>query len=205
MTHPTPFPGKWDGRYPTDMENTIGAVLAGGKGTRMGADKAFVSFRGAPMISHVAESIRLAGLQVLVVGREIAEYESVRDADNPGGGPLVGLLTALRSTGSDVFLTAVDQPLLRPETVLRLLEQPGDAVVPFQAGHPQVTCSVFRAACLDRAETLVASGEGKLRLLIHEVTTNQINESTWTSWGEDGRSWLSLDTPDAVQRAEALR
>lgn len=187
------------------MENTIGAVLAGGKGTRMGADKALVLFRGTPMITQVADSLRKSGLEVLIVGREIQPYESILDDGGPGGGPLVGLLTALRSTGSDVFLVAVDQPLIRPETVRRLLDQSGDAVVPFQGGHPQVTCSLFRASCLDAAESLVASGERKLRRLVDEVATTRVVEATWSSWGEDGRSWLSLDTPDAVQRAEALR
>ncbi len=187
------------------MGNTIGAVLAGGKGTRMGADKALVPFRGVPMIAHVADSLRRSGLEVLIVGREIEPYEWVLDEDAPGGGPLVGLLTALRSTGSDVFLAAVDQPLIRTETVRRLLDQPGDAVVPFQDGHPQVTCSLFRTSCLDTAASLVASGERKLRRLVDEVAATRVVEATWSSWGEDGRSWLSLDTPDAVRRAEALR
>jgi len=187
------------------MGNTIGAILAGGKGTRMGTDKALVSFRGEPMIAHVAAGLRRAGLEILVVGRETAKYRSVPDADVPGSGPLVGLLTALRSSNGDVFLAAVDQPLIRPETVNRLLEQPGDAVVPFQAGHPQVTCSLFRIACRDAVETLVASGERKLRRLLDGVATTRVVESTWAAWGEDGRSWLSLDTPDAVRTAEALR
>ena len=171
----------------------------------MGSDKALVPFRGAPMISHVADALRRADLDVLVVGREIDNHEWVLDAEGPGGGPLVGLLTALRSSGSDVFLAAVDQPLLQPETVRRLIDQPGDAVVPFQAGHPQVTCSVFRATCRDAVERLVADGERKLRLLLGEVSTTRVTESAWATWGEDGRSWLSLDTPDAVRRAEALR
>jgi molybdopterin-guanine dinucleotide biosynthesis protein A len=187
------------------MGNTIGAILAGGKATRMGTDKALVSFRGRPMLSHVAGALQEAGLDVLVVGREIAGYRSVLDTNGPGSGPLMGLLTALTETGGDVFLVAVDQPLLRPATVRRLIEQPGHAVVPFHQGHPQVTCSLFRVGCLDPATRLIASGERKLRRLLDQVETTPVAESVWTQWDEDGRSWLSLDTPTAVKRAEALR
>ena len=43
----------------------------------------------------------------------------------------IGLLTALSSVaGNDVFLVAVDQPMLRADTVLAILETPGVAVVP---------------------------------------------------------------------------
>lgn len=187
------------------MGKTTGAILAGGRATRMGSDKALVSFRNEPMLSHVAAALDLADLDVLVVGREMPGYRSILDANGPGSGPLMGLLTALRECGGDVFLVAVDQPLLRPATVRQLLDQPGEAVVPFHDGHPQVTCSLFRAECLDPAAGLIASGERKLRKLLDEVATTPISEGTWEQWGEDGRSWLSLDTPEAVRRAEALR
>ena len=187
------------------MATTTGAVLVGGKGTRMGTDKAIVPFRDAPMVSHVAGSLVKAGLEVLVVGRQLDGYESIPDDDHDGGGPLIGLLTALRHTGGDVFLVAVDQPLLQHTTVRRLMEQPGEAVVPDDAGHPQVTCALFRAACLPVAETVAGAGERKLRRLLDHVATTLVAETMWSRWGEDGRSWLSLDTPDALRRAEDLR
>ena len=171
----------------------------------MGRDKALVSFRGEPMISHVATALTTAGLDVLVVGREIDSHRSTVDVPGLGGGPAIGLLTAFRHVDSDLFLVAVDQPLLRPETVRSLLESDHEAVVPMAGGHPQVTCAVFRRACHQPLETAVAAGEYKLRRLLDRVDTGFIPESTWAEWGEDGRSWLSLDTPQAVSEAEALR
>ena len=187
------------------MKVTTGVILAGGKATRMGRDKAFVLFRGAPMIDHVAAGVAAAGLRVLVVGREAPGHASALDLPDHGAGPAVGLLTALHRVPGDIFLVAVDQPLVRPETVRSLLEMPGDAVVPTAAGHPQVTCAVYRAGCRTPLEQAIGSGERKLRNLLELVDTTFVPESTWSKWGEDGRSWLSLDTPRAVREAETLR
>ena len=188
------------------MNETIGAILAGGRATRMGRDKAFVPFRGEPMISHVARSLQQAGLRVLVVGRtgDPAGLEAVPDDGVAGRGPMAGLVTALRTaSGRDVFLVAVDQPLLRPETIVEMLSLPGDAVVPVAGGHPQVTCALYRSGCIQRAEAALDHGEMKLRRMLDTVEPTYVTEETWSRWGEDGRSWLSLDTAEAVAAAEA--
>ena len=185
---------------------TVGALLAGGRATRMGADKALVEFRGTPMATLVADAVGEAGLDVLVVGRAtpLLGMQTIPDLGGAGRGPAVGLASALDHAGSDVFLTAVDQPLLQPATVAALLAIDGDAVVPVADGHPQVTCSVYRQPCLGAVKAAMASGEMKLRHVLDRVNTTYVEETTWSEWGEDGRSWLSLDTPEALRRAEAL-
>ena len=52
---------------------------------------------------------------------------------------------------------------------------------------------------------MAASGERKLRRLLDLVATTEVTAKVWSAWGEDGRSWMSLDTPEALRRAEHLR
>jgi molybdopterin-guanine dinucleotide biosynthesis protein A len=157
------------------------------------------------MIQHVAAALRGSGLEVLIVGRDsVAGLDAIPDQPGHGGGPAVGLLSAYNHLDTDVLLVAVDQPLLRPETVRQLLALPGDAVVPQADGHPQVTCALFRRSCHEPLRELLASGETKLRRLLDQVDTTFVAEEVWSKWGEDGQSWMSLDTPQAVRDAEAL-
>lgn len=190
------------------VRTTTGIILAGGQATRMGRDKALVEFLGKPMLERVARALSTAGLEVLVVGRPqpTLGFEAIPDVAGLGGGPAVGLLTAFRHIpAEDILLVAVDQPQLQPATVTALLQQPGDAVVPMAGGHPQVTCALYRRESHEELEHAVASGETKLRRLLDRVDTTYVDEPVWSGWGEDGRSWMSLDTPQAVRDAEALR
>ena len=189
------------------MSNVTSVILAGGRAERMGRDKALVEFRGRPMIAHVAAALRSASMDVVVVGRESVRGEEhvVPDVDGLGGGPAVGLATAFRHVADDdLFVVAVDQPLLRPETIQGLLACPGSAVVPVADGHPQVTCALYRRACHQPLESALAAGKSTLRRRLGSVETTLVGRDIWSDWGADGRSWLSLDTPEAVRRAEAL-
>lgn len=183
----------------------IGVILAGGRSRRMGRDKALVRFRGEPMIDHVSRALVAAGCDVLVVGRESTPSGLDSIVDEPGAaGPAAGVLTALHhSPGRDLFVVAVDQPLIRTATVRHLLAQSGPVVVPMDQGHPQVTCAVYRPECHDTLQALAAAGPTRLRALLTAVATRYVLPEEWASWGEDGRSWRSLDTPKDLAAADA--
>ena len=145
---------------------------------------------------------------MVVVGRSeaIGGYPTISDLPGLGGGPAVGLLSAFAHyPNRDIFLVAVDQPLLRVETVIRMLELPGDAVVAVADSHPQVTCALYRRACRRTLEAMLGEGQSKLRRLLDLIEPTLVGKDTWSDWGEDGSSWLSLDTPEALRSAEAER
>jgi molybdenum cofactor guanylyltransferase len=106
-------------------EEIAGFVLAGGRSSRMGRDKALVPFAGRPLIVNALSILRQAGLSGSIAGgrSELVSFAPVIEdaAPGPGLGPLSGVCGALASlsTRLAVFL-AVDQPLL-PPSLIRIL------------------------------------------------------------------------------------
>jgi len=118
---------------------TVAAVLAGGRGRRLGGrDKWTISVAGRPQSERCLEVLGPLFDTVLVVGRAPGEgrahgadprrasssFASIRALPDlvPGSGPLGGLLTALSaSDGRHVLAFAGDMPLLSPAFILHLL------------------------------------------------------------------------------------
>jgi molybdopterin-guanine dinucleotide biosynthesis protein A len=107
----------------TQDEKTAGFILAGGQSSRMGHDKALVSFAGRPLIANALSILAQAGLPATIAGGrpQLASFAPVVEDASPGLGPLSGICAALASTSARyaVFLS-VDLPLL-PASLLRFL------------------------------------------------------------------------------------
>ncbi len=112
-----------------------GAVLCGGRSTRMGRDKAMVEVDGVPMAGRVAAALRAAGCHpVLAIGGDAPALAAIGlDAvadDHPGEGPLGGILTALRcfepmpASAQAVVIVSCDVPWLTPAVVRALVDAP---------------------------------------------------------------------------------
>lgn len=105
------------------------AVLAGGRSTRMGADKAFLKWQGRRLIDRQLDLLRtLAPTELLVSGRAGVDYAAtgarvVCDAV-PEQGPLGGLAAVLKATSAPhVVLLAVDLPAMTRDFLRSLLTQ----------------------------------------------------------------------------------
>ncbi len=184
----------------TDRNDVLGAILAGGAGRRMGADKALVEVDGEPMIRRVARVVAPIAGEVVVAGRAgtLEGLRGVPDPPSAGGGPLAGLVAALgEAAGRFVLLVAVDQPFLRRETCRQLLARAAleEAVVPLDGGSRQVTCAVYPPGWTADAAREGDAG-GSIQSLLDRLPFYAVTEDEWRAWGEDGRSWFSVDTPD---------
>jgi molybdopterin-guanine dinucleotide biosynthesis protein A len=106
------------------------AILAGGRGERMGKAKGLLQIGDQPILSHLLEKFAWQGPTLLVTspgrerppGAEKFDVEVVDPAE--GMGPLRGVLTALENLKTEVVVVAsVDMPLIEREQLLWLVER----------------------------------------------------------------------------------
>lgn len=137
------------------MNRPLGAILAGGRSSRMGTDKATVVVDGATMREHVRRALAAVCDEVIVVGGAEA------DVNDPREGPLLALLALLRARPDRTMLVApVDQPRLTPAALMPLVEAcgPDDGIC--WADEPLPLC--LGPAAVTRLEARVAAGERRV-------------------------------------------
>lgn len=90
-----------------------GVVLAGGRSSRMGRDKAFLDFGGKPLIDHMMELLRDAGVDDVYVSGDIDGYPSIPDMQSFNG-PACAIADVMAHLiqYDGVLFVPVDMPLL---------------------------------------------------------------------------------------------
>src|SRR2546430_9668219 len=90
----------------SDVEDVTAFVLAGGKSTRMGKDKAFLEFRGRILLARALELAAGAGQGVRIVGdpREFAAFGGVIEDIYRERGPPGGIHAAPKSSSTEFDL-----------------------------------------------------------------------------------------------------
>ena len=152
-----------------------GYVLAGGKSSRMGADKAFLEIGGETFASRAVNALKPICSQVKIVLNK-AQKTSVEifPADVPhifdiyeDRGALGGVHTALKNCATKyAIILATDLPMMTVEAIEKLAEialasNKFIAVVPRQSdGRLQPLCAVYHARyCLPPLEKLLNENE----------------------------------------------
>jgi molybdopterin-guanine dinucleotide biosynthesis protein A len=173
----------------------------------MGRDKAWLPWRGRPMIAHVVSILRPIVDEVVVVasaGLELPPLDArvVRDR-KPALGPLAGIREGLEQVRTDfAFVTGTDAPFLSPAFVKRLLSC-GCAVAPEIDGHVQTLAAVYPRNALDRISTMLAQGPARPLRVLEESGYQKLSAAELP----DPQSVRGFNTPneylEAVLESEA--
>jgi molybdenum cofactor guanylyltransferase len=99
-------------------------ILAGGRSTRMGADKATLTWRGRPLLDHLVGVLTRAGASAVHIAGRQPDGRGIADRW-PDLGPLGGLASVLPAIDDGVLLVLpVDLPLLDAAALQPLLAGP---------------------------------------------------------------------------------
>ncbi|MDD2464639.1 MAG: molybdenum cofactor guanylyltransferase [Desulfobulbus sp.] len=183
-----------------------GCVLIGGKSSRMGTPKHLILQDGQTWVERTVTLLQQMLGRVVVAGAgelppSLQGLTQVPDAANIGG-PLAGILSALRAFPQVSFLVvACDQPDMRIEAVQWLLgcREPGVlAVMPAIAGTGRVEplLAYYDRAILPVLEEMAAGGHRRMNRL---QSVPGVKTPTPPSHLHD--SWHNINTPDDLVKS----
>jgi len=193
----------------TSERTRAGFVLAGGRSSRMGSDKAFLEFDGQTLLERALAVTAAACGRVTIVGdpAKFSKYGPVIADVFPGCGPLGGIHAALaNSTAESNLMVAVDMPFVTAEllTFLFAAAEKNDAIVTVaRAGKGlQPLCAVYRRDFAAVAEQALRAGEYKVDAVFASVPTSVIEESELAAAGFFEQSFFNVNRPQDWMAAE---
>ena len=187
-----------------------GAVLAGGRATRFGADKALLRLGGETLLARVVGRLAPLTDDVMVVGREQIDSDlparAVADR-RPGSGSLGGIYTALQTARTTrCLVVACDMPFLNSGLLAYLIGLEGDydVVIPRLNGLLEPVHAVYARSCLGPIEDLLAAGNLRIFDFFAHVRVRYVEQSEVVAFDPQLMSFFNINTPEQWQRAQAL-
>jgi len=158
--------------------SVIGCVLAGGKSSRMGQDKALLPFCGRPMIQHIVEILEGVFSTVVISSNNNEAYTFLQHPTYAdifqNCGPLGGIHAVMVKTNTNkIFVTACDTPFLTTELIRYILNNCGEAeiAVTEMDGIVQPLCGLYSKKILCHIENNLRGNRQKMLELLKEVQT----------------------------------
>jgi len=203
----------YDQRVKNRSESGVTAfVLAGGKSSRMGSDKAFLQFGNESLLSHALIVAGAVTGEVRIVGdaKKFATFGQVVEDVYCDRGPLGGIHAALSSSMTELnLMLAVDLPFVESNfleyLLLRARESGAMVTLPRAGGGLQPLCAAYRRGFAAAAEESLREGKNKIDSLFERVETCVIDEDEWEQAGFAAEMFRNLNTPNELDEARSLR
>jgi len=197
-------------------------VLAGGRGSRIGINKALTPLSGTPMILYVvAGSLQVTEKVAVVIGRDdaVAAFRKVlpknvtvlRDSVSRRS-PLVGMLTGLESVLGTVEYSAVvpcDSPFIRPKMLQHLFQaaEGHDAAIPiWPNGYIEPLHSVYEVQKTVRAikRALRTEQSSNRDMIKHLKKVKYVPVEELRSYDPELRTFFNVNRPEDLREASKI-
>jgi molybdopterin-guanine dinucleotide biosynthesis protein A len=204
---------------------SLGAVLAGGRGSRLGGAKATADLAGRPLISYPLAALAAAGIAAFVVAKPDTELpdglasvtssgrvptdaspgSEVRVVTEPAEPthPLAGIVAALRHAGRPLIIIGCDFPFAPPALLRALAEAPERLVVPAPGGDPQPLMARWSPELLPPLEDALEREE-PLRRTVAALHPRLLDDTELAQFGDPARAFFNVNATADLRAAEAM-
>ncbi len=160
-------------------------ILAGGKSSRFGRDKAFVNFNGKPLIHNAIELGKSITENIII----IANRDGYDDLGFPvfpdiykDKGPIGGVHSGLVNSNSEFnFILAADMPHVTLPLIKYTIDKAtinSNSVIPIANGHPEPLCGVYLKKAITTIEKCIKEEKYKMMDVLKELNSEYIDINT---------------------------
>ena len=189
------------------------AILCGGLNSRMGGkNKGLLRLNQETFLQRLYRVLHPLVTEIILVTKDPAQYTGldlkIINDIYPIRSSLAGVHAALTwAENAQVFITACDLPLLKPDLVNGLLESssPGnDVVVPTSEKYFEPLCAVYSKACLPVIEELLDHQTLKISALFSRVRVKKISFQTLQTYDPELVSFVNVNSMDDLEKVKEL-
>ena len=190
-------------------------ILAGGKGRRLGKEKAFLEVGGRKLLDRVLDQLKLIQRQdekIIIVTQETGcfrSYENVEIKEDiiSGRGPLEGIYSGLVFSQTKYSLVlACDMPFLSAELLDFMLRIKRDyqVLIPRPSDQMEPLVAIYSREILPIIEELLGQGNRRVSNLFSYLRVRYLNEREIVRFGQPERLFFNVNTLTDLSRANEL-
>ena len=182
-----------------------GVILAGGKSSRFGVNKALLEINGSKLIDRVTGLLISIFERVILITNSPDEYLylglPIREDLIKGLGPIGGILTGLEDINDEAgFFIACDMPFVSEDLIRYIVSVRGgfDAVVPKIDWKIEPLHALYRKSCLPVIRGLIASGVYQTIKAFDMLNVRYLNEAEIRANDPQMRSFFNVNSPEEL-------
>lgn len=184
-------------------------ILAGGKSSRMGENKALLSFGDRPLLHRVVDQLRPHFDDPILVTNQPELYWDLPDIRlvsdvHPGQGPLGGIFSGLlASRGVHNLVVGCDMPFLNHRLLdyLWSLRDWGDVVVPLTHEALAPICAIYNRGVLPELAAALMAGERQVMGLYPRLKVHYVREDELLPYDPQLLTFRNVNTPEDYRQA----
>ncbi len=188
------------------FEDISGVILAGGKSSRYGTNKALVKIGGISLIERVVLVMGRLFQNLILITNTPDEYAHLGlpmyEDLIKGLGPIGGIYTALSKIPNEAgFFVACDMPFLSREFICHMVKarEGSDVVVPRIAGMMETLHALYGKGCLSSIKRQIDSKAYQIIRIFKDVNVQYIDEEEIRRFDPDLKSFMNINRPEELK------
>jgi len=185
-----------------------GIILAGGKSSRYGRNKALIEMNGIRLIERVIGVMEPVFEHLIIITNTPQEYAYLQlptyEDLIKGLGPLGGIFTGLEAISDEVgFFVACDMPFLNSELIRHMVEtrEDFDAVVPRIDWKIETLHAIYSKCCLPAIRELIDARNYQVIKFLHKVRVRYVEEEEIRAFDPELKSFFNINRPEELLNA----